>query len=227
LTFWGEGIASHRVMTTANQITIARILLVPFFVVQVVYYLTEGHEVHRLLAILAFAIAAISDGVDGYVAKHYNQRSELGAILDPLADKLLLVSAVVLLSFHNQQHLTPLPMWLTSIILSRDALLLLGLGVIHFVCGKARVRPHLTGKVATVLQMGAVLWTLFKWDIRWLPAWSIGAALFTGISGLFYVLDGVRQLSASPASSPTPAPAQAKDQASEDVQNGRFPQEPR
>jgi cardiolipin synthase (CMP-forming) len=200
-------------MTTANKITIVRILLVPFFIVQVVYYLTEGHELHRLLAILAFAIASISDGVDGYVARRYHQRSELGAILDPLADKLLLVSAVVLLSFHNQQYLTPLPMWLTSIILSRDALLLLGLAVIHFVCGKARVRPHLTGKIATVLQMGAVVWTLLKWDVHWLPAWSIAAAVFTGISGLLYVLDGVRQLSESPASSPTLPQAGPKDQA--------------
>ncbi len=189
-------------MTTANKITIMRILLVPFFIVEVIYYLTNGHETHRLLAILAFAIASISDGVDGFIARHYNQRSELGAILDPLADKLLLVSAVVLLSFHNQTHLVPLPIWLTAAILSRDALLLLGLVVIHLVCGKTRVRPHFTGKIATVLQMGAVLWTLFKWDPRWLPAWTFPAAAFTVISGLFYVLDGVRQLSASPASSP-------------------------
>ncbi len=189
-------------MTTANKITIMRILLVPFFIVQVIYYLTDGHEMHRLLAILAFGIASISDGVDGYIARHYNQRSELGAILDPLADKLLLVSAVVLLSFHNQTHLVPLPIWLTATILSRDALLLLGLVVIHLVCGTARVRPHFTGKIATVLQMGAVLWTLFKWDPRWLPGWTWPAAVFTGISGFFYVLDGVRQLSASPASSP-------------------------
>jgi cardiolipin synthase (CMP-forming) len=189
-------------MTTANKITIMRILLVPFFIVHVTYYLTNGHELHRLLAILAFGIASVSDGVDGYIARHYNQRSELGAILDPLADKLLLVSAVVLLSFHNQTHLIPLPIWLTATILSRDVILLLGMVVIHLVCGKVRIRPHFTGKIATVLQMGAVLWTLFKWDPRWLPAWTLSAAGFTGISGLFYLFDGVRQLSASPASSP-------------------------
>jgi cardiolipin synthase (CMP-forming) len=189
-------------MTTANKITIVRILLVPLFIGEVVYYLTNGEELHRFVAVLAFAIASISDGLDGYVARRYNQKSELGAILDPLADKLLLVSAVVLLSFHNQPYLTPLPIWLTTIILSRDVLLLLGLGVIHFVCGKVRVRPHPLGKIATVLQMGAVMWTLFKWPPAWLPAWTVGAALFTGVSGLIYLLDGVRQLSASPASSP-------------------------
>jgi cardiolipin synthase (CMP-forming) len=189
-------------MTTANKITIVRILLVPFFIVQVVYYLTEGHELHRWLAIVAFAVAAISDGVDGFVARHFNQRSELGAILDPLADKLLLVSSVVLLSFHNQRYLIPLPIWLTTIILSRDALLLLGMAVIHFVCHNVKVRPHLTGKIATVLQMVAVVWTLLKWDARWLPSWTIAAAVFTGVSGLIYVRDGMRQLSASPASNP-------------------------
>lgn len=190
-------------MTTANRITILRILLVPFFITQVVYYLTNGHETHRLLAILSFAVASVSDGLDGYIARRYNQRSELGAILDPLADKLLLVSGVVLLSFHNQSHLTPLPIWLTTTILSRDVLLLLGMAVIHFVCGKVRICPRLTGKAATVLQMGAVLWTLLKWDPRVLFWWTLSAALFTGFSGLLYVLDGVRQLSASPASSPT------------------------
>src|SRR6185295_6973655 len=87
-------------MTTANKITILRILLVPFFIAQVLYYVGNGGELYRLLAILSFAIAAISDGVDGYIARRYNQRSELGAILDPLADKLLLVSAVILLSFN-------------------------------------------------------------------------------------------------------------------------------
>ena len=80
-------------MTTANKITILRILLIPFFVVEVLYYVKAGVELHRTLAILTFAVAAICDGVDGYIARHFNQRSELGAILDPLADKLLLFRA--------------------------------------------------------------------------------------------------------------------------------------
>ena len=92
-------------MTTANKITILRILLIPFFVVQTLYYTKEGHEVYRWLALISFGIAAVCDGVDGYVARHYNQRSELGAVLDPLADKLLLVSGIVVLSFDH----CPLP----------------------------------------------------------------------------------------------------------------------
>ncbi len=61
-------------MTTANKITILRILLVPFFVVEVLYYVKDGHELHRLLAIISFGVAAICDGVDGYIARRYDQR---------------------------------------------------------------------------------------------------------------------------------------------------------
>ena len=188
-------------MTTANKITILRILLIPFFVVQVLYYVRSGHELHRLLAILSFAIAAICDGVDGYIARRYNQRSELGAILDPLADKLLLVSGIVLLSIDHAPRLMTIPLWLTGTIIGRDVLLLIGLLVIQMTVGKVTVRPRMLGKASTVLQMAIVLWILLKWPEKWLWVWIIGAAVCTGGSGLLYVWDGVRQLSAHPASS--------------------------
>src|SRR6266481_7851421 len=148
-------------MTTANKITILRILLIPFFVVEVLYYVKDGHELHRLLAILSFAVAAICDGVDGYIARRYNQRSELGAILDPLADKLLLVSGIVLLSFDHRPYLQPIPLWLTGTIIGRDILLLIGLIVIQMMVGKVKVQPRILGKVATVSQMLVVVWVLF------------------------------------------------------------------
>ena len=189
-------------MTTANKITILRILLVPFFVVLTLYYTKEGHEVYRLLAMLCFAVAAICDGVDGYVARHYNQRSELGAILDPLADKLLLVSGIVVLSFGHSQYLESVPLWLTGTIIGRDLLILIGMGLIHLMVGKVKVRPRIIGKVATVLQMVVVLWILLKWSGSWLRGLSLGTAICTGISGLFYVWDGTRQLGEHPSSSP-------------------------
>jgi CDP-diacylglycerol--glycerol-3-phosphate 3-phosphatidyltransferase len=191
-------------MTTANKITIFRILLVPGFVVMLLYYVDTGNELFRFFALLTFALAALSDGIDGYIARHYNQHSELGKILDPLADKLLLVSGIVLLSLHNEPHLDRLPLWLTGTVIGRDVLLLLGLIVIQHVCGKMTVRPIIIGKVATVLQMTCVLWALFKWSTDLLFIWSIGAAVCTGISGFVYIVDGVRQLSASPSSSPAP-----------------------
>jgi cardiolipin synthase len=191
-------------MTTANKVTIVRILLIPFFIVQIIYYFRTGNEFHRFLGLLSFAVAAILDGVDGYIARRYNQRSELGAILDPLADKLLLVSGIMLLSFGSQPYLKVIPLWLTVTVLSRDMLMLIGLAVIHITCGKATVRPRILGKIATVLQMVTVLWTLLKWNTAWLSGWTLSAAVATGISGLLYIWDGTRQLSASPRSSPTP-----------------------
>lgn len=192
-------------MTTANKVTILRILLTPFFVVEVLYFVQTGNETHRFVAILAFAITAILDGVDGYIARHYNQKSELGAILDPLADKLLLVSGIVLLSFDHQPLLGRVPLWLTGTVIGRDLLLLIGIAVIRLVVGKVKVRPRALGKMATVFQMIVVVWILLNWEndlnARWLGFWTIGAAVFTGLSGLLYVWDGVRQLGAHPASS--------------------------
>jgi CDP-diacylglycerol--glycerol-3-phosphate 3-phosphatidyltransferase len=193
-------------MTTANKITILRILLVPFFVVQILYYVRTGNEVNRLLGLLAFAVAAILDGVDGYVARHYNQRSELGTLLDPLADKLLLVSAIIVLSTDHSGRLGQIPLWVTGTIIGRDVLLGLGGIIVRMMVGKITIRPRISGKVATVFQMVTVFWILLRWDFMypafWLRIWVLGAGILTGISGLFYVWDGTRQLSAHPSSSP-------------------------
>lgn len=195
-------------MTTANKITILRILLIPFFVIETIYYVRTGNEVHRLLAILAFATTAIMDGVDGYIARHYKQISELGKILDPLADKLLLISGIVLLSFNNAPYLRQIPLWLTGGIIARDLLLAIGAVVIRAVVGRITVRPRITGKIATVFQMLMIVWILLRWDLFFhgdlLQIWFLGAGIFTGVSGLFYVMDGMKQLSAHPSSSANP-----------------------
>ena len=187
-------------MTTANKVTICRILLVPFFIMAVIYYVKAGVEFYRWFAISCFGLAAISDGVDGFIARHFNQRSELGTVLDPLADKLLLVSGIVLLSLHNEPYLPPIPIWLTVTTLSRDVILLAGYVLIHLVVGGMSIKPHFTSKAATVFQMGSVLWALFKLDAtahNWI---CIGAAVLTGVSGLIYIFAGMRLLAKHPAS---------------------------
>src|SRR5690349_17527007 len=131
-------------MTTANKVTICRILLVPFFVIAVIYYVKTGVEFYRWLAISCFGLAAISDGIDGFIARHFNQWSELGTVLDPLADKLLLITAIIMLSLDNGDRLPPIPIWLTVTILSRDVILLVGYALIHFVVGGMKIKPHLT-----------------------------------------------------------------------------------
>ena len=192
-------------MTTANKVTILRILLIPFFVIETIYYVRTGNEIHRLLAVLSFAVTAIMDGVDGYIARQYKQISELGKILDPVADKMLLVSGIVLLSFNNEPYLRQIPLWLTGTIIGRDLLLGIGAVVINLVVGKVTVRPRLTGKLATVFQMLVIVWILLKWDFHenFLHIWILGAGIFTAVSGAYYILDGMKQLSAHPASSPT------------------------
>ena len=194
-------------MTTANKVTILRMLLIPFFVVEAIYYVKTGKEIFRFLSMLAFVIAAVCDGVDGYIARRYDQRSELGAILDPLADKLLLMSGIILFSFDNEPRFGSIPLWLTGTIVGRDLLLLGGWIVIHLTVGKVTVRPRMIGKMATVLQMICIMWLLLKWDADRSPAWFVGwtcaAALCTGISGLLYVWDGMKQLGAHPTSSAT------------------------
>jgi CDP-diacylglycerol--glycerol-3-phosphate 3-phosphatidyltransferase len=195
-------------MTTANKITILRILLIPFFVVEVLYYVQSGNDLHRLIAMLVFVLAAVLDGVDGFVARHFNQRSELGTLLDPLADKLLLASAIVVLSFDHRPRLVQIPLWLTGAIIGRDLLLGLGAVTVRLVVGQLTVRPRITGKIATVFQMVMVPWILLRWEIAyhelWLRLWFLGTGLFTVVSGLFYVWDGSLQLSAHPSSSATP-----------------------
>jgi CDP-diacylglycerol--glycerol-3-phosphate 3-phosphatidyltransferase len=189
-------------MTLANKVTIARILLIPVFVVQVIYYWQTGLEWHRWAALVLFALAALSDGIDGWIARRFNQRSRLGTFLDPLADKMLLVAALILLSRSGSEHLPVLPLWLVATVLSRDGLLMIGLLVVYFTCGQIAVKPHFIGKAATVLQMGVVVLALVnEWpSLRWWIA--LGAAVTTAISGLIYLQQGIQQLNASPDSAP-------------------------
>jgi len=159
-------------MTTANKITILRILLIPFFVVELIYYIRSGREIYRVAAIVSFVAVSVMDAADGYIARHFHQISELGKILDPLADKLLLVSAIITLSLNHGIFLGQIPLWLTGTIIGRDLLILIGLGVIHYTLGKVVVRPRYVGKIATVLQMAVVIVVpkfLIYWAVQPMP----------------------------------------------------------
>jgi CDP-diacylglycerol--glycerol-3-phosphate 3-phosphatidyltransferase len=192
-------------MTTANKITIARIALIPLFVLMAIYYgesVQRGAplEWQRYLAIVIFLVAAASDGVDGYVARRYNQRSALGVILDPIADKGLLLSGIITLSITNWSEVDPdygkFPLWFPVLVITRDVVILVGTAVLHLLIGKVRVRPSWTGKVATVLQMAAIAWVMLQLKIPPLFYIVVAAGLFTFVSGLIYVMEGVRQLQA-------------------------------
>ena len=193
-------------MTTANKITVVRILMIPAFVTMAIYYgqsIQRGQplEWQRFTAIAIFLVAAISDGLDGYVARRYNQRSSLGVILDPIADKGLLLSGIITLSISNWSQSDPdygkFPVWFPVLVITRDAVILVGAAILHYFIGsKMRVKPSWTGKVATVCQMCAIAWVMLQ--LRFLPLWFVVvvAGIFTLISGVIYVVAGVRQLQA-------------------------------
>ncbi|HUE49478.1 MAG TPA: CDP-diacylglycerol--glycerol-3-phosphate 3-phosphatidyltransferase [Candidatus Dormibacteraeota bacterium] len=192
-------------MTTANKITVVRILMIPVFVTMAIYYgqsIQRGAplEWQRFTAIVIFLVAAASDGLDGYIARRYKQRSTLGAILDPIADKGLLLSAIITLSISNWSDIDPeygrFPAWFPVLVITRDAVILVGAGVLHLLNGKVQVRPSWTGKVATVLQMAAIAWVMLQLHFLPLLYVVIIAGVFTFISGIIYVMDGVRQLQA-------------------------------
>ena len=188
-------------MTTANKITICRILLIPVFIWLTLDYIRdsqhgEGCDWQRWLACGVFALAAISDAVDGYIARRCKQKTELGTYLDPLADKMLLVSALVLLSvrFKEKSPFEPLPLWFPVLVISRDLIILGGIILIHIIVGKAVARPRLVGKAATVFQMITLGWILLQIQhpsFTW-PLYAAGLCTF--ISGIWYIFDGVKQL---------------------------------
>ena len=182
-------------MTVANQITIARILLIPIFVLLSIYYgksVESGAplEWQRLVAIGVFILAACTDGIDGYVARRWNQRSRLGSILDPIADKGLLLTSIITLSLTHWTH--SFPIWFPVLVITRDAVILLGCGLLYFSHQSLEVRPSLTGKAATAFQMIALAWIMLQ-----LPHYLASvyvAGIFTFISGAEYLIRGVSQL---------------------------------
>src|ERR1051326_4308829 len=119
-------------LSLANKITIVRILLIPVFVTFAIYYVKEHQEWQWLSAVGVFFLAAVTDGIDGYIARKYSQKSRLGTLLDPLADKLLLVSALILFSIDNGEAFERIPLWFPILVISRDLLLLGGSTLLQF-----------------------------------------------------------------------------------------------
>ncbi len=195
-------------MTTANKITISRILMIPVFVMLAIYYgqsVQEGapNEWLRIAAITVFVLAAASDGLDGYIARHYNQKSRLGVILDPIADKGLLLTAIITLTFSRWHY--EFPIWFFVLVIARDMVVVIGAILLHYFMGNVQIRPSWTGKTATVLQMACIAaamlqlpWAIpvFGKPILFVNLLVIAAGLFTFFSGVGYVMNGIRQLQA-------------------------------
>ncbi len=187
-------------MTLASKITLSRILLVPVFAVLAIYYgisIEEGHpeEWLRVSALAVFVTAAASDGLDGWIARRFNQRSRFGAIIDPIADKSLLLTALVTLSFVDWgPGGWGIPLWFAAIVIVRDVIIVGGVAVLHFLNHQVRIRPHWTGKVCTFAQMFALGWVMLR-VVPFSPRWPcLFATIFCIWSGYAYIREGIHQL---------------------------------
>lgn len=168
-----------------NTITVIRILLVPLFVIYLQKHLF-------MLSLVVFTVAAISDGLDGMFARLFDQRTSLGAYLDPIADKMLLISAFITLSIQGI-----VPFWLSVIVISRDILILTGILICTISDIKVTIQPSIISKFTTVFQLVTVFISLLYQVIsaapstHWMHTLYGITAMLTTTSGLHYIHKGL------------------------------------
>ncbi len=179
-------------MNFANKISTFRILSVPFFVACLVYYGQDpsSREYLRFTALGIFILGVISDAVDGYIARKAKLQSKAGLILDPLGDKLLLISAFICLYALPLPVRFPLPVIL--VVISRDVLILIGAIVMFMVRQDININPTRWGKLTTSFQMLSVIFVLLQWKYAYLFWWT--AVIWTAVSGVDYVIRGFKVL---------------------------------
>ena len=141
-----------RVWTIANLLTALRILLIlPFL-----YFVYAGRFG---VALAVFFIASVTDYADGYIARNFNQKTRLGQVLDPLADKLLTTASFIVMALPHE-GIEPLPMWLAVSVVSRDLLILIGSLVVNRITGFSEFKPTRLGKINTFLELGLIVFYL-------------------------------------------------------------------
>lgn len=176
-------------MRWANKISGLRILTIPFFVSVIIYY-TPSQDYLRFVALGIFILAVISDALDGFVARLNHEVTDIGPILDPLADKLLLTSSYIILYIKGAQlGQIALPLWVTLSIIARDVIMLLGTFLIFVVRQHVKIIPTSWGKLTTFFQMATIVSVLLQFDKSFI-FWYIGVFL-TFISGFDYVRRGI------------------------------------
>ena len=180
-------------MSLANKLSLFRILLVPAFVLCLLYYRPGELERLRYLAVALFLIGVVTDAVDGYVARAERQATRLGSILDPAADKLFLVAAFLSLSLIStlpQQY--RLPAWVPIVVISRDLLIVSGWLLIVLITGDLQAVPSRLGKATTFLQMLTIVSVLLGFSFS---RFVLGTAMvLTILSGIGYMRYGNRVL---------------------------------
>ncbi len=187
-------------MTLANKVTLCRLALIPVFTVAAAWHGVVEQKggsdfAWRLVAIIVFGLTAAGDWLDGYLARSRGELSQLGAVLDPLTDKLLILAAVLVLTFsHWQPHL---PYWFAGLALLRDLVIAWFAWAIQRRNGHLEVIPLWSGKLATTFQMISIGWVMLRFDkLLGLPVIlpAALAGIFVTISGFTYLFHGLRQL---------------------------------
>jgi cardiolipin synthase len=181
---------SSRIITVPNLLTIFRMVLIPVFASLLFYQ-------RFVLALVIFVVAGLTDGLDGLLARRFNQKSQLGTILDPIADKMMMVTSFVVLSMKSvfpqpvPSHL-PIPFWVTIAVISRDVFILVGAASINIVTGFRGFRPSLLGKINTTVQIVAIGAIMFAASVPYgtgyyLPTVYTTVFAFAVLSGAHYV----------------------------------------
>lgn len=181
---------SSRIVTVPNMLTVCRMVLIPVFVTLIFYQ-------RFVWALAVFVIAGFTDGLDGLMARRFDQQSQLGTILDPIADKLMLVTAFVVLSLRSvfpqpiPSHL-PIPFWVTVAVISRDVFIIVGAAAINIMTGFRRFRPSFLGKVSTTVQIVGITAIMFAASFPYgtgyyLPTVYAVVFAFAILSGAHYI----------------------------------------
>ena len=178
-------------LTLANQLTLGRLLLVPAVVILVIYG-------YNGWALVAFIVAGLTDSLDGLIARWSGQRTDLGALLDPMADKLLLVSTFIVLTIPGLGLANQLPVWLTVIVISRDVVIVVTVAVVNLAIERVTFTPSILGKLATFVYIVTATTTLF---FNYLGHTSslVGVGVYASLivtvaSGLHYIVHASRLL---------------------------------
>src|SRR5215467_13511328 len=176
--------------TTANQLTILRIVFVPVFIILLVY-----NELGWAFG--TFVVAGITDVLDGIIARRFGQKTSIGAVLDPLADKLLMTSSILILSLPQMEFHNTIPRWLMILIICRDVFILLVSLIVVLMVGWRVFTPSPYGKTTTAMQVVTVLAVLYvNWRHIALPELNIlfyMTGLMTAFSGLHYLVRALRR----------------------------------
>lgn len=176
-------------LTTANQLTILRMLLIPVFVILLIYG-------YRGWALLTFMVAGLTDLLDGLIARLAGEKTTLGAWLDPMADKLLLVTMFIVLTLPGIGLANQLPIWFTILVISRDVAIVATVAVVNLAVGPRTFRPSIFGKIATATYILTGIVTLyFNYLGQKTPIVDVfvyGSLVITLVSAFHYLIQVIR-----------------------------------